>query len=444
MTVPFELQAEQALLGAILMNCQVYSDIECIVAKDDFFLEINQEMYQAIVDEMQANGMVDTTTISKRDNIKLSYCIELVRNCTNPKSAEHYAKIVKARSIQRQLIAAANDIIEQGLSRNLEIENILADAESRLSSVTSLLDTKTEDTSIKAALKESFNLMDHMVNSENSIRGLSTGFKHLDNRLSGLKKQTMTILAARPSMGKTTLALNIVEHDLLNGGNPLVFSLEMPRSQVVMKIKASVSSVPLAGIMNPISLDDYQWAALHEGASRISKTNLHIIDDACMTVNQMRMAARKHFKMFGRISLIVIDYIQLVRSSIRENRTQELSQVSRDIKAMAKEFDCPVLVLSQLSRDCEKRNNKRPISSDLRESGQIEQDAEDIIFIYRDEVYDEHTPDKGLAELISAKVRLGQIGKDFLQFNGAMSRFEETKRVPAEKPGKTYAERFSA
>ena len=443
---PHSHSAEQAVLGAILQDNACFDDVSEILCQEDFYNALHRDIFAAIREDLKKVKTVDVVTLAKHEGVDLSYCIELNKNCPSLKNVRIYAQSVKDKSIQRQLIGASFDIQEAAYQQPESIQKLVSDSERILSQVTNKLAVSTQDNSASAVLKQTYTRMKEMVESDGSLVGISTGIPKIDQMINGLKKGTMILLAARPAMGKTTLALNMFEHEAMNGGYPLAFSIEMPAYQLMNKIIASNGNVPLPAILNPKSLTDYQWAGVNDSMKRIKSTNMEIIDNGDMTTDLIRLECRKYLRKHGKLTLILVDYLQLIRGNTKENRTQEISGISRDLKSIAKEFNCPVLALSQLSRKLEERANKRPVNADLRESGQLEQDAEEIIFIHREDEYpDSDDVNDGLAELIISKCRMGQKGTVITQFNGPLSRFDETNRVvtlPSKK--KSYSERFSA
>jgi len=280
-------------------------------------------------------------------------------------------------------------------------------------------------TLVTEALQSMLEDLDHRFNNPNDTKGLSTGLDSLDKDLNGLENGDLIIVAARPSMGKTSFAMQLTQAPMLAGKSTVVFSLEMPKQQLMERMVSNVGSVELARIKKPELMEDGDWPKVTTAFSMIKDKPMIIDDTSGLSPTQMRARCRRYARQLGgRIDLIMVDYLQLMQvPGIKNNRTEEISQISRSLKALAKEFDCPVIALSQLNRSLEQRPNKRPIMSDLRESGAIEQDADLILFIYRDEVYDEDSPDKGVAEIIRAKFRNGEIGTTKLAWIGKYTKF---------------------
>lgn len=449
MTPPYSMAAEQAVLGAILINNEVSDDVFALIDADDFYNVVNRSIFGNIKRLIKLGKTVDVIMLSNEvQDIELSYAIELVQVAPSEANAIQYAKKVKNDSTLRRLIAAGVEIQEIGYHSKEEIEQVVCDCERAISEVINSISTTDTDNSICAILTETVEWLEELNDSGDELLGISTGFSDLDELINGLKNSTMIVLAARPAMGKTTLALNMVEAEAMRGGNPLVFSIEMPRKQLMLKIISSNQELSISDLQRVKSMGDFQWAQVSEAIKALKKTNLEIIDNGGITTDQIRLETRRYQKKYGKPTLVMVDYLQLIKPAKAENRTQEISQISRDLKNLSKEFDCPVLVLSQLSRGVEQRADKRPMNSDLRESGQIEQDAEEIIFIYRDEVYNKGSNDVGRAEIIVSKCRMGRIGTVGTNFKGQFSKFssfkdgDELKAKDEAEEGDTLASRF--
>lgn len=424
---PNSIEAEQSVLGALLLDNTLYDDVVEHICVDDFYNRHHRVIFDSITDMIRKNKPVDVVTLKQSLNdlsIDYAYIIGLVKNLPSKANCSAYAKAIKEKSILRKVISAANDIQDIAYQTKDDVNGVISECERLISNVTEQVASSKTDNSVKQIMTETLDWLDDQVKRGSEIIGLPTSIPDLDLKINGLKPSTMVILAARPGMGKTTLAMNMVEVSALNGGSPLVFSLEMPRKQLMLKMWSSLARIDIGMLQRPGEMEDTDWAKVSECMKRFNKSNLEVIDNGNMTVDMMRIETRRYQKKHGKPSLLVIDYLQLIRPTKPSgNRTEDVSQISRDLKNMAKEFDCPIVVLSQLSRDVEKRADKRPIPSDLRESGQLEQDAEEIIFIYRDEVYNRGSTFKGLAELIVAKCRMGQIGMVGSQFQGQYSKF---------------------
>jgi replicative DNA helicase len=357
-----------------------------------------------------------------------SYLIELAKNTPSAANVSAYASVIRERAIVRELIGVAHDIADVGYNpEGRNSADILDFAESKVFEIAEKRTGENEGPKdITTVLTKTVNRLDELVKQGLDITGVSTGYTDLDSKTSGLQRSDLIIVAARPSMGKTTFAMNLCENAMMLQDKPvLVFSLEMPAEQIMMRMLASLSRVNQTHIRTA-QLDDEEWARMSGTIKTLKKKdNLYIDDSSGLTPMELRTRARKIARDKGGLSLIMIDYLQLMRvPSLSENRTLEIAEISRSLKALAKELEVPVVALSQLNRTLEQRADKRPINSDLRESGSIEQDADLIMFIYRDEVYNEASEMKGIAEIIIGKQRNGPIGTSRLTFQGQFSRFD--------------------
>ena len=456
---PHSQTAEQGVIGSLLYSNELLDAVLPVLNEDDFYSRSHRLMFKAIVEMNNSGRAADIATLPdflthKRQLEDVGgevYVYELARSVPSTANLMTYANTVRNRSLQRQAIAAAQDIQEQCYnSDGSDVIEILGNAEKRLGDVSEKLCTNETDYSIHAALQTAIDELETRINSGSEIAGISTGLSDLDNKINGLEPADMIVLAARPSMGKTTLAMNMVTTEAVSGGKPIVFSMEMPRQQLIYKMLSSLGQVSISDIQRPSNssggMTDEKFSKVSSVMGHLKQTHLSIVDDAYMTIPRMRLELRRYQKKHGKPTLIMADYLQLIRGySKTENRVNEISEISRGIKALAKEFDCPFLVLSQLSRSLETRNNKRPINSDLRESGQIEQDADKIIFIYRDEVYNENTQDRGLAEIIIGKCRMGEIGMVGSVFRGEFSEFKPlvNRQIVGDVPkAKKFSDKF--
>lgn len=339
-----------------------------------------------------------------------------------------YAQIISERAITRELIGVAHEIAEVGYNpEGRDSADILDLAESKVFEIAERRTGENEGPrDVEAVLGKTIDRLEVLVKTNKEVTGVTTGFTDLDKKTSGLQPSDLIIVAARPSMGKTTFAMNLVENAMMSEEKPvLVFSLEMPSEQIMMRMLASLSRVDQTKIRTA-QLDDEDWARISNTMAMLKdKDRLFVDDSSGLTPMDVRSRARKLARERGGISLIMIDYLQLMRvPSLSDNRTLEIAEISRSLKALAKELEVPVVALSQLNRSLEQRADKRPVNSDLRESGSIEQDADLIMFIYRDEVYHENSEEKGVAEIIIGKQRNGPIGTSRLTFQGQFSRFD--------------------
>ncbi|MGD9171490.1 MAG: replicative DNA helicase, partial [Candidatus Thiodiazotropha sp.] len=338
-----------------------------------------------------------------------------------------YAGIVREYSVMRQLISVGTDISDSAFHpQGRKAEELLDNAERKVFEIAEqTMKGKGGFAPIKSLLTKAVDKIETLFQQDEPITGLSTGFTDFDQMTSGLQHADLIIVAGRPSMGKTTFAMNIAENVAIQGGKAVaVFSMEMPGDALAMRMMSSLGRIDQLRVRTG-KLDDDEWPRLSSAVSMLAETKLFIDDTPALSPTEVRARARRLKRENNELGLIVIDYLQLMQAPGEgENRTNEISAISRSLKALAKELDVPVIALSQLNRSLEQRTNKRPIMSDLRESGAIEQDADLIVFIYRDEVYNEDSPDKGIAEIIIGKQRNGPIGTTRLTFLGKYTKFE--------------------
>ena len=426
---PYSLESEHAVLGAMMQRPELIDTLSQDLTADDFYLADNAEIFRAILNLQSASRPVDFLTVAEavqtlpNGDSPLAYCAEIVNNTPSAANARAYAETIKERSVDRSLILCGDRIAEIAMGDSPTAEKIAAaqaevlaiDGEAATAEVVKAADVLTEHVEELQRRSDRGDEMD----------GLSTGIKDLDEKIQGLKPEQLIIIAGRPAMGKTTLAMNIAaDAAIRQKKQTLVISLEMSNGQLMDRFLAAEGKIPLQLIKNGSAPRDY-GTELNSAAYRIKNSPLYMSDRASMTISRIRAAARRHKRRYG-LDLIVIDYLQLMDSDGRSgNRTEEVSQMSRHAKLMAKELKCPVVMLSQLSRKCEERPNKRPVCSDLRESGAIEQDADIIVFVYRDEVYNPDTEFKGVAEIIIGKGRDIETGTVRTAFIGQYSRFEQ-------------------
>ncbi|ABM02060.1 primary replicative DNA helicase [Psychromonas ingrahamii 37] len=437
-TVPHSFEAEQAIIGGLLLNNEAWNDVAERVVERDFYHRAHRQIF-AMIERLSSEDIpVDLVTLSEHlENKKelegvggIAYLAELLQNTPSAANINNYSDIVRERAIVRELIGVANEIAEAGYETEGRDSNELLDfAETRVFQIAESRSNKSEGPqAIKDILKATVAKIDDLCkNPRDGITGLSSGYNDLDQMTTGFQAGDLIIVAARPSMGKTTFAMNLAEHAALNADKPtVIFSLEMPAEQIMNRILSSLGRID-QGKIRTGQLDENDWASLSSTMSiLLQKGNMFIDDSSGLTPTELRSRARRIARDHGGVSLIMVDYLQLMRvPSLSENRTLEISEISRSLKALAKELRCPVIALSQLNRGLEQRADKRPINSDLRESGAIEQDADLIMFIYRDEIYNEASEHKGIAEIIIGKQRNGPIGKVRLTFQGRYSRFDE-------------------
>jgi replicative DNA helicase len=342
-----------------------------------------------------------------------------------------YARIVREQSVMRQLIKVGNKIEDSGYRpEGRPVDDLLDQAETEVFKIAEQNDKGRKGfQNIQALLTETVDTIDELFNSDDALTGVSSGFSDFDNRTSGLQKADLVIVAGRPSMGKTTFAMNMCENVAIGAGVPVaIFSMEMPAQALTMRMISSLGRINQQAVRSG-KLEDDDWPRVTSAVNILSQAKIFIDDSAALTPNEIRARCRRLQKEHGQLGMVMVDYLQLMRApEAGDNRVNEISAISRGLKALAKELNCPVVALSQLNRSLEQRPNKRPVMSDLRESGAIEQDADLIVFIYRDEVYNEDSPDKGKAEIIIAKQRNGPIGTVNLTFQGQFTRFDNFAR----------------
>lgn len=437
--LPHSLEAEQAVLGGLMLaGDKAFDNIASIITEEDFYRAEHQLIFGTLSRLAEEREPFDPITVcddlSSRKQLNkaggASYVSELAANTPSAANIKAYARIVREQATLRQLIGAATEIITRSYNpEGDEAHSLLNEAEQRFIDISEgrPRDEGFQDT--EALLKGAIDRIEELYESGGKLTGVSSGFNDLDDKTSGWQKADLIVVAARPSMGKTAFALNMAEHALLHDDRPVViFSLEMPAQSLVMRLLASVGRIPLKNIRDgKLSADE--WDRLSKAAGRIKGRKLFIDDTPGLTPIEIRARTRRLVREHGIPALVMVDYLQLMRiAGPTEGRTQEISEISRSLKQVAREFDTPVIALSQLNRGVEQRPNKRPMNSDLRESGAIEQDADVILFIYRDEYYHEDSPDQGVAEIIIGKQRNGEIGTCKLQFQGEFTRFNNLAR----------------
>lgn len=434
---PQNIEAEQSVLGGILLNNQALNSVLEILKAEDFYSEAHRKIYTAIVELSEKNEPSDLVTLSSilRDKKHLdqaggtTYLASLVDNVPSSANIVHYSKIVKEKSILRSLIATATEILNKSYDASKDIEIVLDEAEHAIFDIS---ENKIRPAfyPFKEIIKDSVKTIEKLYERKELVTGVPTGYDKVDDLTSGLQKSDLIIIAGRPSMGKTAFALNIAQYAALESAVPVaVFSLEMSKEQLAIRMLSAEARVDSQRIRRGF-LGETDWPKLIAAASRLSEAPIYIDDTPAITVLEMKAKARR-LKAEVNLGLIILDYLQLMRSSgYKDSREQEISDISRSLKALAKELNLPVVALSQLNRKVEDRNNKRPQMADLRDSGAIEQDADIIAFIYRDEVYDksEENPERGIAEIIIGKQRNGPTGMVKLAFLEKYTRFENLAR----------------
>jgi replicative DNA helicase len=409
------------------------------VGWQDFYRREHQLIFKAVEALAERQSPFDVVTLaealektSELDDVGgLQYLGDLANETPSAANICAYADIVREHSVVRQLIRVGTEIADSGFQpQGREVNQLLDEAENKVFQIAEQRDKQGSGFApIKGLLVKAVDRIETLYQSDQAITGVSTGFADLDDMTSGFQRSDLIIVAGRPSMGKTSFAMNIAETVAIKSGSPVaVFSMEMPGEQLTLRMMSSLGRIDQHRVRTG-KLEDDEWPRLTSAVSILSEANLYIDDTAALTPTEVRARCRRLMRDQGQLGLIVIDYLQLMQApGSAENRTNEISAISRNLKALAKELDTPVVALSQLNRGLEQRTNKRPIMSDLRESGAIEQDADVIIFIYRDEVYNEDSPDKGTAEIIIGKQRNGPIGTLRLTFLGKYTKFENYVR----------------
>jgi replicative DNA helicase len=431
---PHSIEAEQSVLGGLMLDNRAWDQIADRVHEHDFYRHDHRLIYRVMSKLTEQNKPLDVLTVSEalREIHELEnaggevYLFELANNIPSVANITAYADIVRERSVLRQLIATANEIAGNAFNPDGRSSIELLDAAERQVFAISEQGVRAGGpANIKEFLSKTMDKIDLLFQSKNPITGISTGYHDFDEMTSGLQQSDLVIIAGRPSMGKTTYAMNIAEHVAIKNKLPvLVFSMEMPGESIVMRLLSSLCRIDQLRLRTG-KLEDEDWPRISSTVSMLSEAPLFIDDSPALSPAELRARSRRIAKEHGQLGLIVVDYLQLMQvPGHSENRTAEISEISRSLKSLAKELKVPVIALSQLNRGLEQRADKRPVMSDLRESGAIEQDADLIVFIYRDEVYNENTSDKGTAEIIIAKQRNGPIGKVRLTFLGQYTCFE--------------------
>jgi len=433
---PHSVEAEQSVLGGLLLDNSAWDRIADMIGESDFYRADHRLIYRHVSKLIGHSRPADVITVSESlestrelDGIGgLAYLGALAQNTPTAANIRRYAEIVRERAVMRKLAEVGTEIAETAYSpMGKEAGQLLDEAESKVFAISEQgARGKQGFMDMQPLLTQVVERIDMLYNRDNpsDVTGVPTGFTDLDRMTSGLQPGELVIVAGRPSMGKTSLALNMAEHVALESGLPVgAFSMEMGASQLVMRMLGSVGRLDQHKVRTGRLADD-DWRKLTEAVGRLNDAPIHIDETAALNALELRARARRLHRQYGKLGLIVVDYLQLMSASAQgENRATEISEISRSLKALAKELNVPVVALSQLNRSLEQRPNKRPIMSDLRESGAIEQDADLILFIYRDEVYNQDSPEKGKAEVIIGKQRNGPIGTVTLVFQGEYTRF---------------------
>ena len=437
--LPHSAEAEQAVVGAMLMNKDAIMAASEVLTGDDFYQTAYGILFDSMVELFQAGKPVDLITLQehlKEKNVppeisSMEFARDLVASVTTSANVKYYAEIVREKATLRQLIKVNEEVTTACYQENQPLEAILDKAEKGVFELAARGSVQ-EYVPIKQVVLNALDVIEKASKTTGSVTGIPTGFIDLDYKLSGLQRSDLVLIAARPSMGKTAFVLNIAQHAAFRQNCAVaIFSLEMSKEQLVNRLFSLESHVD-AQLLRTGNLKDTDWEKLIEGAGRIGKSRLVIDDTSGISITEMRSKCRK-FKMELGLDLIIIDYLQLMSGSggkSNESRQQEISEISRSLKGLARELNVPVIALSQLSRAVEQRTDKRPMLSDLRESGAIEQDADVCMFIYREDYYIPDTEDKGIAEIIIAKQRNGPVGTVRLAWIPQYTRFGNELRQP--------------
>ena len=435
---PHSIEAEQSVLGGLLLSADGWDAVAEAVTDSDFYRPDHRLIFRQIARLAEAAEPVDVITVADKLEARgelataggLPYLAELAQNTPSASNIRAYAQVVSERASLRKLIEAAQEIADSGFNpEGRTPDELIDEAERRIMQISEQGPKAGGPQGVNPLLQTAIGRIEELFNSGGDITGLSTGFKDLDGMTSGLQPSDLVIVAGRPSMGKTSFAMNLVEHAILHQEKPiLVFSMEMPADSLIIRMLSSVGRIDQTRIRNG-KLEQEDWPKLSTAVNKLKDVPLYIDDTPALTPTEVRSRVRRVMREHGELGMVMVDYLQLMQvAGSSEGRTAEISEISRSLKAIAKEFQCPMVALSQLNRSLEQRPNKRPVNSDLRESGAIEQDADVIMFIYRDEVYNEESPDKGVAEIIIGKQRNGPIGICRLAFIGQYTRFENLAR----------------
>lgn len=435
---PQQIEAEQAVLGAMLISEDAVGEALEILEPDDFYRAAHQSIYRAMREVYEAGQPVDVITVASslrtRDDALESvggaeYLADLAGAMPTALHVVQYAQIVREKALLRRIIAAASQIAEAGYSQESPATDVLADAEKVILELSQY--QKTRDfTHISDVLETTFERIEQLYASDGNITGVPTGYSELDRMTSGFQKSDLIIVAARPSVGKTAFALNVAQNVAVRSGLPVaIFSLEMSKDQLVQRMLCAEAYIDGHKLRNG-TLEDEDWPKLSMGVSTLSNSPIYIDDSPGITVPEMRSKLRR-LKLEHGLGFVVIDYLQLIhgRRSSGENRQQEISEISRSLKQLARELEVPIVALAQLSRSVEQRQDKRPMLSDIRESGSIEQDADIVAFLYRDDYYDPETDKQNIIEIIIAKQRNGPTGKIELVFLKNYNKFVNLERA---------------
>lgn len=432
---PHSIEAERSVLGGLMLDDNAWDAVGSLLAPEDFYRGDHRTIYRVIASLAEQNKSLDIITVSEALDARgelesvggIAYVSDLANNTPTASNVRAYAEIVSERATLRQLISAGHEIADSGFNpQGRDSAELIDMAESRVFQISDQRPHVGGPVSIRPLLTRAVERIDELFQNKGALTGLSTGFSDIDDMTQGLQKGDLIVVAGRPSMGKTSLMMNMAEDAVIRGEAPvLFFSLEMPAESLILRSLSSLGNINQSKIRSG-QLDDDDWPRLTSAVTMLNDRPLFIDDTGGISPNELRSRARRVAREYGSLGLILVDYLQLMQVPGNvENRATEISEISRMLKSIAKEFNCPLIAGSQLNRGLEQRHDKRPVMSDLRESGAIEQDADLIIAIYRDEVYHEDSPDKGVAEAIILKQRNGPIGTCRLKFFGQYTKFED-------------------
>lgn len=444
-TPPNATEAEASLLGALLLDNSAWDRVAEIITATDFYRATHRTIYEHIELVMAADETADIVTVAQSlsDTSMLerigggAYLAELTQNSAGPGNIKRYAELIREKAVQRNLIRICSEVIEQALGPGADVDQLIETAERRVFELRHRRVSRQPRT-FKQMLSKVYESIDERYHKRGEITGISTGFKKIDTMTAGLQPGDLVIVAGRPSMGKTSFAMNIAEHVGIDLQKPVaIFSIEMQDVQLVQRMVGSVGRIDQHRLRTGM-LTDEDWTKTTDVIGKLHECPFFIEETSALSITELRARARRIARDNPGLALIVIDYLQLMAANqkTQSERTQEIAEISRGLKALAKELDIPIVALSQLSRAVEQRINKRPLMSDLRDSGSIEQDADVIIFLYRDEVYHSDSAAAGYAEAIIGKQRNGATGTIFLEFRKELTRFQDTPWTPPKRERK--------
>ncbi len=432
---PHSVESEQSILGSIILDKEAIITVAETIQPMDFYKEAHKIIYESMLKLNSNNEPIDLITLIEElrkeghlDSIGgISYLTSLSTIVPTTSNVKYYANIVKEKSVMRQLIKASNEIINLGYDASTDVQEILDKAEKNIFDISQ--EKSGDDIQpINVVLQDTFEMIEKLCTDKSEVTGITTGFADLNKKINGLQRTDLILLAARPAMGKTAFSLNLVQNAALKGdASVALFSLEMSKEQLVQRMLSAQSNVELSKIKTG-NLGESDWPRIIDGMAVLSEANIFIDDTPGIKISEIRSKCRR-LKIEKGLDLILIDYLQLMEGEGKnENRQQEIAKISRSLKILAKELDCPVVALSQLSRSPELRKDHRPILSDLRESGSIEQDADIVMFLYRDEYYHDDSEKKNIGEVIIAKNRHGETGNVELVWFGQVQKFADKIR----------------